>query len=94
MVPSFSNEVMRRIFVNLSTDDLRRYREVSKNWCRIITPIAFQAIRLKSSLKGAYGLHEILQSEQFCGYVRELVLVLHVDSAVFKGACRQAKLVH
>jgi hypothetical protein len=93
MVPHLPNEIIYKITEGLLPRDLRLYREVSKNWCRLITPIAFQVIHLRSTLKGASGLFEILQSEQLRGYVRELVLVVHIDSTVFKGTCRQAKSV-
>jgi hypothetical protein len=87
MVPHLPNEVIYEIAEGLLPNDLRQCREVSKNWCHVITPTAFRVIRLKTTLKGATGLFEILRSEQLRGYVRELVLALHIDSTVFKGAC-------
>jgi hypothetical protein len=46
---------------------------------------------MHTTLKGASGLFEILQSEQLRVYVRELVVGLLVDSAYFLGACYQVK---
>jgi hypothetical protein len=69
---------------SFSPNDLRKLREVSKNWCHIITPNAFRNIRMKTTLKGAYGLYEILQIKQLYGHIIRLELELFVDETIDK----------
>jgi hypothetical protein len=90
-IPHLPNEIIHKIIEFVSPYDLCGLRGVSKSWCHITTPGAFRIICMNTTLKGASGLYEILQSEQFRDYVNVLILVLQVDYANFSGACYQVK---